>query len=242
MTEMQDRFECSDCGEVLWDGPGEAPAEITAPGSARLRCSQCGSTARTGQSLASVTVGTSLGVTMVARHVINVDQLVIGFVGAHDRFRTAAGGNRPGDTLYPLFEALNWSVATDDRLTEDLRSTTGNVAADWTGKLRQRDRDLVVALRAARNVVHHRWETLIEGTWTGNNPRGSWVWQPLGQHAQGPRGKPRRGSGEYASTLDGLDVERSLEALRRIFLAQTADRAHEIETAAERVAGNLARP
>jgi len=236
MGEFDDRFACADCGEVLWEGPGEAPAEITALGEARLSCPACGSTARTGQSLATVSVGMSLAVTAAARQVVNVNRLVTGFVSAHNRFRIAAAGNRPGDTLYPLFEALNWCVAADARLTKD------SAHADWTTGLAQCDVDLVAALRGARNVVHHRWETLLEGTWTGDDPRGSWAWQPMGQHALLPKGKARYGSTEYAATLQGQDVERSLDKLRRVLLAQTSARASDIESDATTLASKPASP
>jgi hypothetical protein len=55
------------------------------------------------------------------------------------------------DTWYAsLFEALNWSVALDDRLKRDWIAE-----ADWTTEIN--GGETIRAFRFARNSVHHEW-------------------------------------------------------------------------------------
>lgn len=143
------------------------------------------------------------------------DWLVDGYRRAHDRFTQTAQQRDRKERFIPLFEALNWVVAIMDserRLWND---------------------EVVVALRFARNRVHHQ---LAEALEPRDEPyplvttavRGQsrvvgpptildWFWVPIGQL---PKPEPRfmdkgydHGKQAYQDRLEGEPVANALAHL-----------------------------
>lgn len=221
-----DRIVCDDCAHVLWDGLDEAPARLTAVGAEREPCPKCGGRARRGAITERVAIGMADTVSFRARHHVGVDTLVTGYLVALTRYERASASNTPGDTCFPLFEALNWSVSATDKISDE---TPG-----WESTLDADVQYVVAALRCARNVVHHGWDTLMEGVMSGDETSMTWRWLPLGAHALTDRRKPRAGSVEYSARLQGAVVDATLAVLTAALLTQTLD-AGEVIRSAERV-------
>jgi hypothetical protein len=140
-----------------------------------------------------------------------------GFSGAHDRFmmhgRIAA---EPVDAYLPIFEALSWAVALDERLATEF--ATGSLDRDWSWREQLSGGEVVAAFRFARNRAHHGWADVLHVTAGAVLPTPlpsglfEWRWrQSL------PPGGDRRGEEEYAALLADQPARLTLESLRRVF-------------------------
>lgn len=144
------------------------------------------------------------------------DWLVGGYAEAHDRFLDASQHPESPEGLFiPLFEALNWASALEE-------------------KLRPHSDPLLSAIRFVRNTVLHDWADAVEGRnvpdprivtslATGVGVSGvvpppviwEWFWRDR-QHLPLPQGRPRGGPA-YDTLLSGWPVRNALDELRQIF-------------------------
>lgn len=94
--------------------------------------------------------------------VVTYRVLLDGYERAVERVQAVAvtEGADPGAVYVPLFEALNWAVALDDR-TRALWAPTGKaLGLHWRDELPAHG-PYISAVRYVRNCVHHDWSEAI---------------------------------------------------------------------------------
>jgi hypothetical protein len=83
-----------------------------------------------------------------------------GYDRALSRLEVAVKEKEPTPAFIALFEALNWTVALDDRAGEHFAPEGKVLGFGW--RERVRGADLMRAVRFARNSVHHQWSDALE--------------------------------------------------------------------------------
>jgi hypothetical protein len=161
---------------------------------------------------------------MYSEPVITVHLMVEGFQAALRRFQDASERWDHPTAYPPLFEALNWAVAIDDRCQEIWipEGPEHRPGPDWQRRLS--GEETLKGLRFVRNRVHHQWAeafeigTLREPTaerpvrWT------TWVWKrvddlpPAPDQHQNAKIRPF-----YDELLAGKPVEPTLVRLEETF-------------------------
>jgi hypothetical protein len=93
--------------------------------------------------------------------VVSVAAQVLGLRSAVERLeRAAAQRENPVKAYLPLFEALNWIVAIDDRVGAIWVPEGVKLGPSW--RARVSGGEVIVGLDWARNVVHHQWADALE--------------------------------------------------------------------------------
>jgi hypothetical protein len=163
-------------------------------------------------------------------NVVTFGHLLAGYDRACERFWKAATPQDSSEAFYPLFEALNWAVALDER-----------VAAHWAPEgeplgWRWRDRfanaALMRAVRFARNTVHHQWgDALVSrelsqvdfdlrpdafGFARPTAESLAWVWRPL-EDLRPLQRVDRAGGDEYRLCLAERPAALTLHDLQGVF-------------------------
>lgn len=147
----------------------------------------------------------------------SLDWLYDGYVGACARFQAVEDARREAkETFIPLFEALNWAVSFEDLV----RKQQGAPLKD----------DLVLAIRYARNRVHHQWAAALNAVEQRFGPVRApggpqilgtyvqWFWKRLEVLPDAPRSRPdRKGQAAYAERLADRSVRPTLRELQDIF-------------------------
>lgn len=124
----------------------------------------------------------------------------------------ASKPDNPVDTYLPLFEALNWIVALDDRIGAIWRPEGKKLGDSWRAKVKHGD--VIAGLDWVRNVVHHQWADALhldpsghglytsQGLFPSNDlfPKHDhgWVWRPIDD-------LPKRKSRKRRRKSDSLD-------------------------------------
>ena len=89
----------------------------------------------------------------------------------------------PVDAYMPIFEALNWAAALDERIAVD--------AKGWSWRKRVSNGEVVAGLRFAHNRAHHQWAAVLYVTTGAILP--TYLPMPLFEAvAPGPSGRARR--------------------------------------------------
>lgn len=145
-------------------------------------------------------------------HSVETKVLIAGYRAAVDRFMKARQGHDPHLAFHPLFEALNWAVAIEDQAPAEL------------GRLKSEDRQLLVAVRYARNRIHHQWADALKYTngavlseLTLPISLFEWQWRPVGEIPQAKKAQHNTGAAEYTSALADRPARLTLTRLRRIY-------------------------
>jgi hypothetical protein len=151
--------------------------------------------------------------------VVNVRAQFRGYSDAVSRFSEAAAGRDPIAAYLPLFEALNWAVALDDRISE-VWAPEG-VALGFAWRERVRGAEALAGLRYARNTVHHDWADSLRLDTSGRRyPRRypvryfEWVWRDI---AELPPTDKTHGNDVYRELLAGQAAEHTLTTLGEAF-------------------------
>lgn len=157
-------------------------------------------------------------------NVVTVGMLLRGYADAVARFEHAARDDDPVTTFAPLFEALNWSVALDDRI-RIIWAPEGS-PLDWAWRERVEGAEAVRGIRWARNAVHHQWADAIVLVLASNAPfqryparEHEWVWRDVDSLPQLPSGEKKDAAGKavYRALLEGHTAEFTLAILGEAF-------------------------
>jgi len=143
-----------------------------------------------------------------------------GYLRALGRFELAVKGRDAGEAFIPLFEALNWAVALDDR-TATHWAPDGKVLG-WSWRQRVPDAGVMGGVRFARNRVHHQWsDALALDDGHRQYPRSyplvyfEWVWRPASELPVGRA--DAAGEAVYQGRLEGRAARATLAQLREAF-------------------------
>jgi hypothetical protein len=146
--------------------------------------------------------------------VVTVGVQVFGLQQATERLEQAAAQRDDAAKTYlPLFEALNWIVALDDRIGAIWRPEGKKLGNKWRAKVQHGD--VIIGLDWVRNVVHHQWADALRldpvghGLYPSKNLFPSddlyptydhaWVWRPIDDL---PERKARRRRQDQSSDPD----------------------------------------
>jgi hypothetical protein len=153
--------------------------------------------------------------------------MLLGFRASLDRFTDATRHDDPVRAFHPLFEALNWEVALDDRCTDHwVPDGLPPVGRNWPARLaNEADTVAVRGVRYARNRVHHQWaDAVVLSAGPGRSPRrwpprnSEWVWRDLRELPPPPQNRPdATGRAAYETLLAGHQVEFTLVTLAEIY-------------------------
>ena len=157
-----------------------------------------------------------------AKLVVAPVMLLHGFTDARRRYGSAARPPSvgPEPTFKPLFEALNWCVALDDRLQAWWKVNATNRDRRWCDGFRFGE--TVLGTRYARNRVHHQWAdalwfSLSAPLRPGGPPRGpEWRWRPSTQLPDANKGHAWNRS-QYDATLAGHPARDTLVHVQECF-------------------------
>lgn len=148
--------------------------------------------------------------------VVSVQAQLRGYEAACGRFGYAVTGQDPVAAYVPLFEALNWAVALDDRI-KDIWAPDG-MPLGWEWRKRAGGgAELFAGVRYARNSIHHHWADALRLDTDGRAyPKRypiryfEWLWRDA---ADIPAPSHRFGREVYASDLAGRPAEITLVTL-----------------------------
>jgi hypothetical protein len=149
--------------------------------------------------------------------------MVLGFRLAVERFDEAGSATDPVAAAIPLFEALNWAVALDERLVKDWipdGKDDPGPGWDWPVRLSNKaDAEAVRGVRFIRNRIHHQWADALRLAKAGNHypPRElEWVWVGASDLPEADPGHDRGRDG-YKRLLEGRAAEYTLSILAETY-------------------------
>lgn len=142
-----------------------------------------------------------------------------GFLGAADRFSEALADNDADRMFYAIFEALNWSVAIDDRIQSHWAPEGRVIGREWRSRVQ--GAEILKAIRWARNSVHHDWADALrleaggfQFPMTFPLRFSEWVWKAADLL---PDDGGRFGKSEYEHELSGRPARIAISELRDVF-------------------------
>jgi hypothetical protein len=156
-----------------------------------------------------------------AQRFVPVMLLLDGYAQAVQRFEQAAKGCDAPPAFLPLFEALNWAVALDERIAAHWAPEGKQLGWGWRDRVEAAD--VMAGVRFARNRVHHQWSDALRLDDRGfvlpvTLPTGffEWRWRDL---ADLPPSKRRDSDGEsvYRDRLADSPARLTLTRLRDAF-------------------------
>lgn len=145
--------------------------------------------------------------------------MTTGFHQALRRFNAASTGSDPVASAIPLFEALNWAVALDERVRKDWApdGVDNQPGWDWPARLtNESDAEAVRGIRFVRNRVHHQWADAIRLAQGGSRypPQASqWVWVRANELPPPDDGHRERGRKGYECLLENHAADFTLAIL-----------------------------
>jgi hypothetical protein len=146
--------------------------------------------------------------------------MVNGMRMAVERF--TAAGHDPMPAAIPLFEALNWAVALDERLVKDWipDGKARRPGWDWPVRLtNEADAEAVRGIRFIRNRVHHQWADallLVKAGYSYPRRDREWAWAPISDLPKAEPGHDRGREG-YKRLLEGRAVDYTLASLAETY-------------------------
>lgn len=147
-----------------------------------------------------------------------------GYTAATSRFHAAAKTRDATAAFIPLFEALNWAVALDDRAAKHWTPRGEKLGLGWREWVR--DAEIMAGVRFLRNSVHHQWSDALvldeRGmTFPMTFPAVffEWRWCAASDLPAPEAGHRRDVSGEevYQRLLEGRPARLTLETLAEVF-------------------------
>lgn len=140
--------------------------------------------------------------------------MIRGYAQAQERYARAAEATGPEPAYFALFEALNWAVAVDDVVAEIWRPAGAREGYSWRSRIESAD--ILVAARAARNLVHHHWARAPQ--LVVRKGRHGWVWPDAASLPPATSAFDSRiGIQEYARLMAGVSVADTLHQIGAVF-------------------------
>ena len=145
-----------------------------------------------------------------------------GYVDALSRFEAASKTHDPVATYVPLFEALNWAVALDDRTAAHFVPDGRAVGLRWRERIP--NGEFMGGVRFARNSVHHQWSDALRVDIGGRQyPKAypaayfEWVWRSAAD-LPAPNRQPRAADKRtYIEHMEGRAARIILDVLAGVF-------------------------
>ncbi len=146
-----------------------------------------------------------------------------GYAAATGRFHEAAKTRDATAAFIPLFEALNWAVALDDRAAKHWTPAGKPLGFAWREWVR--DAEVMRGVRFVRNSVHHQWsDALVLDEGGMSFPMTfpvvffEWRWRPADGLPAPEKGRRDEGGEEdYRAMLEGEPARTTLETLANAF-------------------------
>jgi hypothetical protein len=113
-------------------------------------------------------------------NIVTFEAMFDGYVGAVERFEAVAEDGDPATAFVPLFEALHWVVALDERVRAHFAPGGDPLGYAWRKRIPTAE--IVGGVVFARNSVHHQWSDAM-AFW------GGWRWRQA--HELPPPGRSR---------------------------------------------------
>lgn len=155
------------------------------------------------------------------QNIVTVEAMFNGYADALGRFDVSVKTDDPAATFVPLFEALNWAVALDQRIAAHFVPEGKPAGYGWPTRIGY-GAEVMPGVRFARNSVHHQWSDALELR-GGAFPE--WVWRAADQlppldkrlnlRARQIYNENKRVYGEH---MEGRPARTSLDALGGAFL------------------------
>jgi hypothetical protein len=127
----------------------------------------------------------------------------------------------PAEAYIPIFEALSWAAALDERLATDFAPDPNK--PNWSWREHIDHGEVVAGFRFARHRAHHQWAEMLYVTGGAALPAllpmpfFEWCWR-----RELPPGRDRRGEDDYAKFLADVPARFTLETLRDVFKQATS--------------------
>jgi hypothetical protein len=93
--------------------------------------------------------------------IVTFEAMFNGYVDALARFDTAIRTTDPAATFVPLFEALNWAVALDQRTRDHFVPDGKPIGYGWPARIGH-GAEIIGGVRFARNSIHHQWSDALD--------------------------------------------------------------------------------
>jgi hypothetical protein len=154
-------------------------------------------------------------------NIVTFRLMLDGYLAAVERFEEAARSKDGAAAFGPLFEALNWAPALDERLGKHWAPEGEPLTWNWRARLS--GAEAMEGLRFVRNRLHHQWADALTLNGGGRGyPRTysvvyfEWQWRSVDEI---PAGRERTGEREaYAEHLEGRPARATLATLADVFL------------------------
>lgn len=153
-------------------------------------------------------------------NVVTFRMLHSGYLAASERFAAASKKRDAVASFHPLFEALNWAVALDDRVRAHWAPE--GKPLNWSWRERVAGAEIVQGLRWARNGVHHQWSDALTPSEGFQFPMTflptffEWVWHPAAElPALGFT--DAKGQAAYEQYLQGRAARVALQDIGEVF-------------------------
>lgn len=149
--------------------------------------------------------------------------MATGFHQAVERFKAASPESDPVAATTPLFEALNWAVALDERVRKDWAPDGVDSQPGWNWPVRltsENDAEAVRGIRFVRNRVHHQWADAIRLAQGGSRypPQVfQWVWVQANELPAPDDGHHERGREGYERILENRPADFTLAILAETY-------------------------
>jgi hypothetical protein len=154
-------------------------------------------------------------------NIVTFRLMLDGYLAAVVRFEEAARSKDSAAAFRPLFEALNWAAALDERLGKHWAPEGEPLAWSWRASLS--GAEAMEGLRFVRNRLHHQWAAALTLDGDGRSYTRTyplvyfeWRWRSVDEI---PAGRERTGEREaYAEHLEGRPARATLATLADVFL------------------------
>jgi hypothetical protein len=162
-------------------------------------------------------------------NIVTVEAMFIGYTEALNRLQEASLHRDPVSTYVPLFEALNWATALDERVRAHWTPDGTPIGYDWRNRILHAD--LMGGVIFVRNSVHHDWSEAVVlrdhgmtfplsfpmSFTSGTGKPWQWYWRHADEFPP-PSKKQRAGNEQvYRNQMQGREVKHLLDVLGGVF-------------------------